>query len=452
MKPRRPSRFPALLILGFSAIGLSSAHAASWFWDADGATSAATGGAGTWTLPGVQWRNGSATGTLTAYNDVAGPQNDTTANLVLAGGTDTLTTTLTASTAYNLNKVTASNTYTLSTNTATATFVGTTPTVEVATGKSLVWGIDLSAASATVIKSGTGTWQWNNTTGQVTSNNTTIDITAGTLQFNTSGTGANFFTGTGGILKASSGGTLSLLQTYGGGYVASRNYTMGSKVILNGGTFTEGGSIGALFVRLTSGTAIQVDASSTISQSSGSYAQNLTIEGAFTGSGALNLTRAAASFNRYLNFKGDMSGYSGNVTVPTSTAPGYVLFGNSTGWGTGSLSLSGAGSRVVIGDEAATVYNALWTGGSTVSFVSGTFAPAGAITLSGSSELRLMNGASNAILFSPAAGITVNGGTLSNNGTAGTSAFVPAASTNWILKARRDNPLRLELPSFANPP
>lgn len=433
MKPRIASRFPSLLILGFSAIGLSSALATSWYWDADGATTATTGGTGNWTQAGVFWRNGSSTGTLTAYNDAAGPQNDTTANLILAGGTDSVTMTLSASTSYNLNTITANNTYTLSTATATATFVGTTPTVNTVSGKSLVWGIDLSAASATVTKSGTGTWQWNNTAGQVTSNNTTIDITGGTLQFNTSATGANLFTGTGGILKASSGGTLSLLQSYSGSYVAARSYTMGSKVILNGGTFTEGGSVGALFLRLTNATAIQVDAASTISQASGSFAQNWTIESAFTGTGALNLTRAAASFNRFLNLKGDMSGYSGNVTVPTSTATGYVLFGHSSGWGSGTLSLSGAGSRVVIGDEAATAYNSNWTGGSTLSFVTGTLAPAGAITLSGGSELRLMNGSSNAILFSPAAGMTVNGGTLSNNGSGGTSAFVPAASTSWIF-------------------
>ncbi len=438
MKPRIPSRFPSLLILALSALSAPSALAASWFWDADGATTTATGGAGSWTQAGVLWRNGSATGTLTAYNNASGPQNDTTANLVLAGGVDSVTMTLTSSTAYNLNTITANNTYTLATNTATATFVGTTPTVNTVSGKSLVWGIDLSAASATVIKSGTGTWQWNNTGAQVVSASTTLDVQAGTLQVNTSAASSDLFStaGTNGIVKVASGAIISLNQSNNGGYTSVKNWTLGSKLTLNGGTLNGGSSNGALFQRIPSTTAIQVDASSAISQATGNFSQNFVIEGDFTGSGALSLNRAASSGatgNRYLNLKGSMSGYSGNVTIGTSTSLGYVLFGNSTGWGTGSLTLSGAGSRVVIGDEAATAYNAGWTGGSGVSFVSGTFAPAGAITLSGSSELRLMNGSTNAILFSPAAGITVNGGTLSNNGTAGTSAYVPAASTTWTF-------------------
>ena len=166
MKLRRLSFLPSFVVLALAATALEQATATSWYWDADGATTTATGGTGSWTQAGVLWRNASATGTLTAYNDAAGPQIDTAANLVLAGGTDSVTMTASASTSYNLNKITASNTYTLATNTATATFVGTTPTVDVASGKSLVWGMDLSAASATVAKTSAGTWQFNNRGGQ----------------------------------------------------------------------------------------------------------------------------------------------------------------------------------------------------------------------------------------------------------------------------------------------
>ena len=423
-------------VLWFSALSLVSlptAHAADWYWDADGDATTTTGGAGNWTLAGINWRQGSATGTLFGYNAASGPNSDTAANLILAGGTDTLTMTLSASTTYAFNRITANNTYTLATNTAVASMVGTTPTVNVASGKTLVWGIDLSAAGTTVTKSGSGNWQFNSTGGQVTSNNTLIDVTAGTLQFNTSGATANLFTGTGGTVKVGTGSTLSLLQSYSGGYTSARNWTLGSTLNLNGGTFNAGSSNGALFMRLLNTTAIEVNATSTIAQSSGNFSQLFTIESAFTGTAALNLNRAASN-NRYLNLKGDMSGYSGGVTIGTSTATGYVLFGNASGWGTGDLSLTGSGSRVMIGDQAATEYNSGWTGGSALSFISGTFAPTGTITLGASSELGLTNTtASHAIVFSPAAGITVNGGTLSRNGSTGTSVFRPAASTTWTF-------------------
>ncbi|MFO1491455.1 MAG: hypothetical protein U1F87_11200 [Kiritimatiellia bacterium] len=225
MKPFS-SRPYAAFLLGLTAVPVL---ATDWYWDADGDTTVTTGGTGNWTLADLLWRSGSATGTLTAYNDAAGPQNDTAANLVLAGGTDSLTLTLPAATTFNLNKFTVNNTYTLATATGVAAFVGASPAVSIASGKTLVWGIDLSAASATVTKSGAGTWQFNNTAGQVTSNGTTLDVTAGTLQFNTSGTGANLFTGTGGVVKVGSGASASLVQTYNGGYVSARSWTLGSR-------------------------------------------------------------------------------------------------------------------------------------------------------------------------------------------------------------------------------
>ena len=213
-----------------------------------------------------------------------------------------------------------------------------------------------------------------------------------------------------------------------------KDWTLGSKVILNGGTLYGGSSNGAQFQRLTSGTAIQVDAASIITQGSGNFSQNFTVESAFSGSGGLTLNRAASN-TRYLNLKGNMASFSGAVTIGATTATGgYVVFGNSSGWGSGTLSLSGAGSNALIGDEAATAYNSGWTGGSALSYVSGTFAPAGAITVGAGASLQVMNSsASYAILVSPIAGLTVNGGTLSANGSAGASAFVPASSSTWTF-------------------
>ncbi|BCU77910.1 autotransporter-associated beta strand repeat-containing protein [Luteolibacter sp. LG18] len=430
MKPRFSRLLPGLFVFVAAVTTSETARANSWYWDADGATSATTGGTGTWTQAGVLWRDGSATGTLTAYS--AGPQADTTANLVLAGGTDGLTMTASAATPYNLNKVTASNSYTLATLDAVGTFVGTTPTVDVASGKTLTWNIDLSAASATVLKTSAGTWQVTNTGAQVTSNSTTLEISAGTLRYDTAAASANLFTGTGGIVKVNSGATVSLQQTQNNAYTSVKDWTLGSKVTLNGGTLTGGSSGGGQFQRIPSTTVIQVDAASTIAQGFGGFSQNFTLDGTVTGTGNLALNRAASN-DRYLVLKGSMSGYSGNVTIGTSTATGYVVFGHSSGWGTGTLTLTGSGSTAVIGDEAATVVQSPWTGGSALGFTSGTLSTTAAVTVGSGASLRVNNRSGNAVLFEPRAGMTVNGGTLAANASGGTSAFVPYTSTTWTF-------------------
>ncbi|MGC4013514.1 MAG: hypothetical protein QM755_03195 [Luteolibacter sp.] len=280
MKPRRLSFLPSIFVFSLAIAATQTATATDWYWDADGDTTATTGGTGAWAPASSQWRSGSATGTLSTYT--AGPQADTAANLVLAGA-DGATMTATASTTYNLNKVTSTNSYTLATNTAIAGFVGTTPTIDVASGKTLTWAIDLSAASATVAKTSAGILTFNNTGGQIVSNSTTLDIQAGTFRYDTALATSSLFTGTGGIVKVGSGATLSIQQTQSSGYVAVRDWTLGTKVILNGGTFTGGSTNGGQFQRVPSGTAIQVDAASTISQGSGNFSQNFTFDGAFTG-------------------------------------------------------------------------------------------------------------------------------------------------------------------------
>lgn len=432
MKPRFSRLLPGLFVLSLVLVSSHTASANSWYWDADGAASATTGGTGTWTPAGSQWRDGSATGTLTTYT--AGPQADATANLVLAGA-DGATMTATAATTYALNKVTASNTYTLATVDAVGSFVGTTPTVDVASGKTLTWNIDLSAASATVLKTSAGSWNITNTGAQVTSANTTLEVVAGTLRYDTAAATASLFTGAGGIVKVDTTATLSLQQTQALGYAAVKDWTLGTKINLVGGTLTGGSTTGGQFQRIPSATAIQLDAgatTNTIAQGFGGFSQNFTLDGAITGAGSVTLNRAGSN-DRYLVLKGSTSGYSGNVTIGTSTATGYVVFGNAAGWGTGTLTLTGAGSNVVLGDEAATVVQTAWTGGSAVGFTSGTLSTTAAVTVGAGANLMVNNRSGNAVLFEPRAGIAVNGGTLSANSTGGTSAFVPYTSTTWTF-------------------
>lgn len=279
-------------------------------------------------------------------------------------------------------------------------------------------------------KTGAGTLILKNTTNSITG---AVSLTTGTLQFDNSGVGSATFLGAAATTTVASGTTLSLIQTYNGGYAGARTLTMGTSVTFNGGTMNLGSTNGALFSRIGSGTSLAIAGGTTIALSNGGFSQDVTIESAVTGTGALNLNRANTN-TKYLNLKGNMSGYSGNVTIGVSTAAGYVLFGHSSGWGTGSLTLTGSGSRVMIGDEVATAYNSGWTGSSTLGFTTGTFAPTNSITLGASSELSLMNStAGYGILFSPANGLAVNGGTLSIKGSAGTSAYAPAANSTWIF-------------------
>ncbi len=74
-----------------AALGLMSvaASATSLYWDADGASSTATGGAGIWDAATALWHNGSATGTLQAWPNTT-PNNPDAAVLGGTAGTVTI--------------------------------------------------------------------------------------------------------------------------------------------------------------------------------------------------------------------------------------------------------------------------------------------------------------------------------------------------------------------------
>ena len=248
-----------------------------------------------------------------------------------------------------------------------------------------------------------------------------------TLRYDLSGaTGTKNLTT--GSVTMNSGTTLNLEQTESGGYQSVTIHNIGSGLTVNGATLTEGGSTGALFQRLVTPTITLIGAN-TFKQQYGGYGHYFSIEGTTTGTGTLALSRQtpSSSGTSTLNLKGDMSGYSGNITISTGgdALGGTVIFGNATGWGSGTLSLTGANSDVLIGDRAATAYNGLWTGGSALGFQTGTLSPAGLITVGSGALLQVENEAGRAILVQTTGGLAVNGGTVSALGTAGTSAFVP---------------------------
>jgi|GEM_PF-916338 len=115
-----------LVLSALALIGASQAPGATYYWDADGSTTAATGGTGNWDTSSSLWRLGSATGTLGTWT------NSSTDGVVFGGTAGTGTVTLnTAITANSLTFTTAS--YTIN-GAQTLTLNGTTPTITVTSG------------------------------------------------------------------------------------------------------------------------------------------------------------------------------------------------------------------------------------------------------------------------------------------------------------------------------
>ena len=219
-------------------------------------------------------------------------------------------------------------------------------------------GTLIQANSGALTLSGTGTSGIGANSVQV-NNSSTLNYTGGS----SNGTTYSFTTGT---VTVASGSTLSLVAREDNGYGSAASYTVGSTLTMNGGTVRLGGDNGAFFQRIVAATSGSLTGANTITSNSGNFGQYQAIEGSISGTGTLAINRGSAlGSGRTINLKGNMSGYSGNVTVGTAAdTVGAVTIGNATGWGSGNLSLTGAGSIALIGDRVATDFNGNWTGGS----------------------------------------------------------------------------------------
>ena len=290
-----------LLVLGMSGAG----SAADLYWDANGATTTATGGTAVWNTAST-WRDSSATGTL---------QNWADGNAAVFGGTAG-TVTLSSSVSVSQLKLTTTS-YIVGATTDTTNSISFSGSYS-----DSVRAIDGNVANATIRAKITGT------------------INGGLVVFN----GSN-------ITAPGSAGRLSIENTANdfvgditvlGGNLSANSAAMGAtanKVILRGG---------ALFVSNGAGTNtttfnrnIAVDASSGIGTTvASSGIQTLELSGVITGSA--NLTRYASLTGTGAASKvvlsGDMSGYSGifnnmagDVVVQTSAASAgkWVLGGPS---------------------------------------------------------------------------------------------------------------------------
>lgn len=333
------------------------------YFDADGNTSAATGGTGTWNSSSLVWRLGSPTGTLQAWNNA----DPSTTTAVFGGTAGTVT--IAAGTTIHVNAVQATTNVTLNGGDTLAALhlSGTTPAIG-SGSMNVTVGANVTG-SAGIVVSGTG--------------NLTLS-------------GANTFTGT---IKANSG-TLTLASAGAAG--ASTNP-------IHVGDSTAGQNAAVIFKASGTGwtvsNPINVQSGAgarTIGQAGpGSGTFTLNVAGLVTLANSLTITNTTAAANGQVQFTGGIAG-TGNVTLSSTARPIYL----SGSWSySGSLTNAGTGNAVVTANLPASITSITQSGagalsiGGTSSYAgsynvsAGTLAPASATGFTASNVINLGAGA-----------------------------------------------------------
>ncbi len=325
MKPR------SILCLCTSSVVFSvapRAAAVDLYWDADGATTGATGGTSTWNTSTALWRNGSSTGTLQNYDNTS--PSSTVAVFGGTAGTVTLSGTLNAGglnfgvggytlTGGTLNLIPSGGNFVITTN------GGTT---------NLNSALNFSAANTMVTKTGAGTLVLGNA-GAGTTNQGFYTVTGGTFN---SGTGtfdsilsmvAGNRLGTGGSgtppQVTLSAGTLQLTQSGNNNNLAA---SRGVLVTASGGAIVDGGGGSFLPSAITNnagaGTSLYLSNVSGLTQ----------FQGAISGTGSVTWYGAGtASFQTANSYAGGTFLRGGTIQVTNSSA-----------LSTGALTFTGAGT------------------------------------------------------------------------------------------------------------
>jgi len=177
VKKRAFLHLPAANLV-FVAVLSSHAAATDLYWDADGGTTAATGGTGTWDTTSVLWRLSSGTGTLQAYDNTS--PSGVVARFGGTAGTVTLSGTLNAGglnfgtggytlTGGTLNIAPSTSPFTYTTNGGTTTINSTIT----------------SAGGAQIVKTGSGTLLLGNGGGGSGSTPALYTVTGGTFNSST---------------------------------------------------------------------------------------------------------------------------------------------------------------------------------------------------------------------------------------------------------------------------
>ena len=353
----------ALLLLVFACLPLAAP--AALFWDADGSTTAATGGTGNWDSTSSLWRSGSSTGTLGLW------LNDGTAAATFGGTAGTISLTENIS----INSLTLNVGQTIaSPGGSTLTFSGASASINgtsgsAATISAIIAGsvaltkaqsVQLTLSGANTFSGGLavtgGRLNFNNNSaagsGTVSVGSQTANVSLGTTAATT--TLANDFsfapTATKTIdLFATSGNSLTLNGVVSGSGDFSVGATGSGTVVLGGNnTFTGALSISAGILRLGNDGALNSATPAALSMSGGTLRLNghsVTVSG---------LSGAAGTID---------NGVAGTATLTVSRATGSDTFSGVLANGTaGTLSLAKSGAGTLILGGANT-----FTGGTTVS-------------------------------------------------------------------------------------
>lgn len=324
MKPT--SKNPLLAAASIALIStISIAQATDLYWDADGDTTAATGGPGTWQTSNT-WRSGSDVGSLGNWVDGTSPFNTAVFGGAISNSPPAYTVTLANSVNVNLNqlKIIASGTNgtftlvgpTTAPNTSTIAFGGSyssaTPTIDASTLNSAV-SVTINAKMTGTIASGGLYIKANNPLFDGYNTNSglasRIYLTAST---------ANDFTGD---ITIDGGSLLSLSNM---GNAANKiTLTNGGGLFGNSGT-TVNYEIARDIIVSASGGAIGSNSSAALAVVTTKLARNKSI------SGSGNLSRYQSTANvgtEEVWLFGDMSGYTGTfenfrgITQLRTTSP-----------------------------------------------------------------------------------------------------------------------------------
>jgi len=461
------------LCIGILSVVLpGNLSAATVYWDADGDTTAATGGTGIWETSSSLWRNGSATGTLTTWPTALASASDATAVLGGTAGTLTLNSSVILG---GMQVVPSSGTsYTVS-GSGRLNFipVSGTPVVDVQSGSTLtltaaingVNGLQKNSAGTLILDSAAGTARLlgsitvaggtlqagsatNNGASQVLRSNavnlaggtslttvgTTIDLRVGALSGSGSVTPAvggainvlaredatfsGAITTTGGLTLRGGNGTT---QTFNGnltGLTGTIGINSGATMKLSG-TATNAGVLGSLLLATRGGTI-------TLDNSGGNAAGT---------AGRIADTAALTFLGGKFELIGNSAGTSETVGVYTMNVGQNTITVNNGG---------GTGAALTLASFTRTSGNA-----GTVNFVgagTGTFGSSGnnsrviLTTAPGTTNNVIANSAGSGILgFATVNGTDFAGyganGVVAVNSTAVSGALATAATQNSVLTA-----------------
>jgi len=387
MPGRRRSLCAAFIALLLAAFGAAESRAVTYYWDADAASTAATGGTGNWDMVSSLWRAGSSTGTLGMWPG-AGGDND--ANL---GGT-TGTGILTLTTGISINDITVApssgTAYVIAGAAQTLTLNGTSQSVlDVASSKTLTITSGLAGLNG-FTKSSAGTLILDSVAGTDTLFGD-ITVNGGTLQ---AGSATN--NGASQVLRSNA-------VTLAGGTSLT---TVGTTADLRVGSLSGSGS-----VTPATGGAINVLALA-----------DATFSGTITTTGGLNLR----------GNNGTTQTFSGNATALTGTI-GINSGATLLLMGTGSTSGVIGGSTIALRGGNFTMDN---SGGNT-SAAAGRLSDSATVTFLGGTFSLIGNSAGTSETVGAP---TFSGGSntisVTNNGGSGAQLTFTKAAGSWRDQTR----------------